>query len=44
MEALGIDVLGVVSRVGWSIYPVITHEPESDSIPCGVSVGLVFIQ
>ncbi|MDP7240922.1 MAG: DUF2284 domain-containing protein, partial [Dehalococcoidia bacterium] len=43
MEALGIDVLGVVSRVGWSIYPVITHEPESDSIPCGVSVGLVFI-
>ncbi|MDP6783058.1 MAG: DUF2284 domain-containing protein [Dehalococcoidia bacterium] len=44
MEGLGIDVFGMVSRVGWSIYPVASHESEPDSIPCGVSVGLVFIQ
>ncbi|MDP6510138.1 MAG: DUF2284 domain-containing protein, partial [Dehalococcoidia bacterium] len=44
MEGLGRDVFGMVSRVGWSIYPVASHESEPDSIPCGVSVGLVFIQ
>ncbi len=43
MEALGIDVFGLVSRVGWSIYPVANQEPEPGAIPCGNSVGLVFI-
>ncbi|MEE9201897.1 MAG: DUF2284 domain-containing protein [Dehalococcoidia bacterium] len=43
MEALGIDVFGLVSRVGWGIYPTAIHEPELGAIPCGNSVGLVFI-
>jgi hypothetical protein len=43
MEALGIDVFGLVNRVGWSIYPVANQEPEPGAIPCGTSVGLVFI-
>lgn len=43
MEALGIDVFGLVTRVGWSIYPVASQEPNPDAIPCGMSVGLVFI-
>lgn len=43
MEALGIDVFALINRVGWSIYPVASQEPEPDAIPCGTSVGLVFI-
>ena len=43
MEAMGIDVLGLVKRVGWEAYPVAYAEDEPDSIPYGISVGIVFI-
>ena len=42
MEGVGIDVVDVVNRVGWTIYPVYrTMDPSS--IPCGISVGVVFV-
>lgn len=42
MEGVGIDVVRLVNRVGWTMYPIYrTMDPSS--VPCGVSVGLVFI-
>ena len=42
MEGVGIDVVNLVNRVGWTMYPIYrTMDPSS--VPCGVSVGLVFI-
>jgi predicted metal-binding protein len=43
MEAMGIDVFGLVSKVGWQVYPVTYADQDPDSIPCGISVGIVFI-
>ncbi len=40
MEALGIDVFDLISKVGWDMYPLFDG-PEK--IPCAISVGLVFI-
>jgi predicted metal-binding protein len=43
MEAVGIDACDLISQAGWKIYPVYrTVDPAS--VPCGISVGLVFIQ
>ncbi|HUT64915.1 MAG TPA: DUF2284 domain-containing protein [Spirochaetota bacterium] len=42
MEAMGIDVFDIVNKVGWEIYPC--HGSDSGHyVPCGVSVGIVFI-
>ena len=42
MEAVGIDVFDIVNKVGWEIYPC--HGSDlGHHIPCGVSVGIVFI-
>lgn len=43
MEAMGIDVFRLVNRVGWSIYPVAQVEAAPHSVPCAISVGIVFI-
>jgi predicted metal-binding protein len=40
MEAMGIDVLGLVHRVGWQAYAL---TGDLDQIPCGITVGIVFI-
>lgn len=40
MEAMGIDVLGLVRQVGWQAYALIG---DLDDIACGISVGIVFI-
>jgi hypothetical protein len=40
MEALGIDVFDLISKVGWMMYPLFDG-PEN--IPSAISVGLVFI-
>jgi predicted metal-binding protein len=40
MEAMGIDVLSVINKVGWQTYALLD---DLDSIPCGVTVGIVFI-
>jgi predicted metal-binding protein len=41
MEAMGIDVLSLINTVGWKAYALAAD--DLDQIPCGVSVGLVFI-
>lgn len=43
MEAMGIDVFALVNKVGWQVYPVASREEDPDSIPCGISVGIVFV-
>ena len=42
MEAVGIDVYGLVTKVGWKIYPVY-RGVNLELVPCAMSVGLVFI-
>ena len=43
MEAVGIDVFGLASKVGWNVYMIRRIEPDLSAIPCAVSVGIVFI-
>jgi predicted metal-binding protein len=40
MEAMGIDVLGLVKKVGWQAYAL---TGDLDEIPCGITVGIVFV-
>lgn len=40
MEALGIDVVDIIGKAGWSAYPLVDDPAE---IPCATSVGLVLI-
>ncbi len=42
MEAVGIDVYDLVNKVGWKIYPIY-RRVNPGSVPCAISVGLVFI-
>ncbi len=42
VEAMGIDVVELFNKVGWEIYPI-HRNTTPDAVPCGVSVGLVFI-
>ena len=43
MEAVGIDVFDLATKVGWDIYMIRSVEPELNVIPCAVSIGIVFI-
>lgn len=43
MEAVGIDVYRLVSEVGWEIYSVAHRDVDPESIPCAISVGIVFV-
>ena len=40
MEAVGIDVVALIDRVGWEAYPLLD---DLSAVPCGVTVGIVFI-
>jgi predicted metal-binding protein len=40
MEAMGIDVISLVNRVGWRAYPLLD---DLSTIPCAITVGIVFI-
>ena len=42
MEAVGMDVFGLVTKVGWDIYPIY-NGINPDLIPCAWSAGIVFI-
>jgi len=42
MEAVGIDVYGLVTRVGWDIYPI-SRSVIPENVPRALSVGIVFI-
>ncbi len=43
MEAVGIDVYGLVTKVGWEIYPIY-KSVDPKLVPSAISVGIVFIQ
>lgn len=43
MEAMGINVFELITRVGWEVYPLTYAEEDPSSIPCAISVGIVFI-
>jgi hypothetical protein len=40
MEAVGIDVIDLLKKVGWEAYPLLD---DLSLVPCAVSVGIVFI-
>ena len=40
MEAMGIDVTSLINKVGWNVYALVDN---LDSVPCAISVGIVFI-
>ena len=43
MEAVGIDVFGLATKVGWDAYMIRCIEPNLSEIPSAMSVGIVFI-
>jgi predicted metal-binding protein len=40
MEAMGIDVLSMIRKVGWKAYALLD---DLGDIPCGITVGIVFV-
>ena len=42
MEAVGMDVFGLVAKTGWEIYPIY-RSVRTDEVPRALSVGIVFI-
>jgi hypothetical protein len=40
MEALGIDVVDIMGKIDWRVYPLLGEVSE---IPCATSVGMVLI-
>lgn len=42
MEAVGIDVYDLVTRVGWDIYPIY-RSVSPEEVPRALSVGIVFV-
>ncbi len=43
MEAVGIDVYDLATKVDWEIYPIGIRDVDPDSIKCAISVGIVFV-
>jgi predicted metal-binding protein len=42
MEGSGIDVFGLVTKVGWEIYPIY-RSVDPETVPRALSVGIVFV-
>ena len=40
MEAMGLDVISLINKVGWEAYPLVD---DLSQVPCAISVGIVFI-
>ncbi len=40
MEAMGIDVLSLIGKAGWHTYALLD---DLGDIPCGITVGIVFV-
>ncbi len=40
MEAVGIDVLDLVNKVGWQAYALVN---DLSTVPCAITVGIVFV-
>jgi len=43
MEAVGIDVFDLITKVGWEVYPIASKYADVGSIKCAVSAGIIFI-
>ncbi len=43
MEAVGIDVVDLVTKLGWDLYPVRARPIPPDQYPCAHTFGIVFI-
>ncbi len=43
MEAVGIDVFDLASKLGWDAYMIRRVEPNPEEIPSGISVGLILV-
>jgi hypothetical protein len=43
MEAVGIDVFKLLSKVGWDVYPIGYKEAAPSLVPCAVAAGIVFV-
>ncbi|MFC1981564.1 DUF2284 domain-containing protein [Chloroflexota bacterium] len=41
MEAVGIDVIDLINKVGWEAYALLD---DLSLIPCAITVGIVFVQ
>lgn len=44
MEGVGIDVFDLVAKMGWEVYPLAHRDTEASSVPCAISVGIVFVR
>jgi predicted metal-binding protein len=40
MEAMGIDVIALVNKAGWEVYPLLD---DLSLVPCAITVGIVFV-
>jgi hypothetical protein len=40
MEAMGIDVVALINKVGWQSYALLD---DLQAIPCAITVGIVFV-
>ena len=40
MEAVGIDVISLINKVGWEAYALLD---DLSRVPCAVTVGIVFV-
>jgi len=43
MEAVGIDVFDLATKVGWAVYPIGYKDVDPKLVPCAVACGIVFI-
>jgi len=43
MEAVGIDVFDLATKVGWDIYPIGYKKVDPQLVPCASACGIVFI-
>jgi predicted metal-binding protein len=42
IEAMGVELTGLLERLGWKIYPIY-RSSKPEQVPCGTTVGLTFI-
>lgn len=43
MEAVGIDVFDLATKVGWEVYPIGYKEVDPKLVPCAIACGIIFI-
>jgi len=43
MEAVGIDVFDLATKVGWKVHPMGYKEVDSRVAPCAIACGVAFV-